>query len=246
MGRAYRDEEELLRQQAIELECQLGEVEMHREELRAMLEAVRIEQENKRRRLSVLSDITVAKPCREPLSELSADGKSRFCGICGQNVYELSAMTTAEVETLMETHPNPCVRFFRRSDGTVMTADCPDPASQPTVTRPIMALGMGATVLAITAVMAQAQVVYGEAKVNVAKTDTKTLLTVLDGWRITHGGRECPTIEALKADGALEPDQNVADPWGHRYEIRCTPSGDVVTSAGPDGRMHTLDDVRAG
>ncbi len=87
---------------------------------------------------------------------------------------------------------------------------------------------------------------YKEAQVNTSKTDTKTLLTVIDGWRVTHSGTDCPTVEALKLDKSLKPDQNVQDPWGHPYEITCTPDGDGVMSWGPDGKKGNEDDIWAG
>lgn len=50
----------------------------------------------------------------------------RFCSQCKKNVYNLSAMTPREAEALLqETNANLCTRLFRRSDGTVLTEDCP-------------------------------------------------------------------------------------------------------------------------
>ena len=87
---------------------------------------------------------------------------------------------------------------------------------------------------------------FKEAQVSTAKTDTKTLLTVIDGWRVTHSGTDCPTVEALKADKSLKQDQNTKDPWGHDYEISCGADGDAVMSWGPDGKKGTEDDIWAG
>jgi hypothetical protein len=46
----------------------------------------------------------------------------RFCTECRKNVYNLSAMTTAEVDAILASG-SPCVRFYRRADGTIVTAD---------------------------------------------------------------------------------------------------------------------------
>jgi len=81
-----------------------------------------------------------------------------------------------------------------------------------------------------------------------AKTDTKTLVQVVDTFKLNHpgAGAECPTTADLKAERALEPDQNTNDPWGRPYRIVC--SGDLygVMSSGPDGTAGTEDDVWAG
>ena len=87
---------------------------------------------------------------------------------------------------------------------------------------------------------------FKEAQVTTAKTDAKTLVNVMESWRLNHSGTECPTIEALKADKSLKPDQNVNDPWGHPYEISCSADGDGVMSWGPDGKKGSEDDVWAG
>jgi hypothetical protein len=48
----------------------------------------------------------------------------RFCPDCQKNVYNLSAMTTAEAEAFLGSAADaPCVRFRRGADGTVITAD---------------------------------------------------------------------------------------------------------------------------
>ena len=53
------------------------------------------------------------------------EGK-RFCGDCKLNVYNLSGMTKYDAENLLMTSEGRvCVRYFKRSDGTVLTADCP-------------------------------------------------------------------------------------------------------------------------
>jgi hypothetical protein len=57
---------------------------------------------------------------------MRGDDRIRFCARCRLNVYDLSAMDEAEIEELAsrEGHP-PCVRFFMRADGTVLSRDCP-------------------------------------------------------------------------------------------------------------------------
>jgi hypothetical protein len=57
---------------------------------------------------------------------MQGDDKRRFCGRCEKHVHNLSAMLPDEAEALLaESEMRVCVRFYRRSDGTVITGDCP-------------------------------------------------------------------------------------------------------------------------
>ena len=81
--------------------------------------------EHARRKLPMLNRIGVSTPCKEPWAKMQGDEKIRFCGRCEKNVYNLSAMTTAEAEAIVSGRGDLCVRLFRRPDGTVLTSDCP-------------------------------------------------------------------------------------------------------------------------
>jgi hypothetical protein len=49
----------------------------------------------------------------------------RLCAGCDRQVFNLSEMTRDEAEALLATRGiKPCVRFYRRADGTVKTTDC--------------------------------------------------------------------------------------------------------------------------
>jgi hypothetical protein len=77
------------------------------------------------RSLPVLEDIRVASPCHARWDEMTGDEQSRFCGSCKKNVYNLSAMTREAAEALVRSREGElCVRYYRRADGTVLTADC--------------------------------------------------------------------------------------------------------------------------
>src|SRR5687767_8482312 len=73
-----------------------------------------------------LGVVRVARPCPANWSEMFGDERVRFCGLCGLNVYNLSSMTADDARSLLfEREGRLCVRFYARSDGTVMTKDCP-------------------------------------------------------------------------------------------------------------------------
>ena len=73
-----------------------------------------------------LDNIRVASPCSQDWEAMNGDERKRFCGSCQLNVYNLSGMTKEEAERLiLSAEGRLCVRFFRRTDGTVLTKDCP-------------------------------------------------------------------------------------------------------------------------
>jgi hypothetical protein len=75
---------------------------------------------------SPLGHLTVAAPCSADWDEMIGNDWARFCGQCRLNVYNLSGMTKREAETLIAgAEGRLCVRFYRRSDGTILTANCP-------------------------------------------------------------------------------------------------------------------------
>jgi hypothetical protein len=76
--------------------------------------------------LGVLDTVRIASPCPVPWDDMQGDDRVRFCRHCSLNVYNLSAMTRAEAERLVTTHEGRlCGAFYRRPDGTILTADCP-------------------------------------------------------------------------------------------------------------------------
>lgn len=73
-----------------------------------------------------LESLRVASPCSASWDDMPGDDAVRYCGVCQLNVYNLSGMTRAEAETLINgSGGRLCVQLFRRADGTIMTADCP-------------------------------------------------------------------------------------------------------------------------
>jgi hypothetical protein len=77
--------------------------------------------------LPVLERLAIASPCTMSWDSMTGDEKSRHCAQCNLKVHNLSAMTREEAEALISGPDNArvCVRLYRRSDGTVMTQDCP-------------------------------------------------------------------------------------------------------------------------
>src|SRR6266571_4969318 len=73
-----------------------------------------------------LSNVSVAAPCPADWNTMIGGDRVRFCGQCQLNVYNLSAMSKDEAESLIvRTEGRLCVRFYRRKDGSILTDNCP-------------------------------------------------------------------------------------------------------------------------
>jgi hypothetical protein len=57
---------------------------------------------------------------------MKGDERVRFCDLCSLHVYNIAELTANETKSLIaNTEGRICARLFRRSDGTVITKDCP-------------------------------------------------------------------------------------------------------------------------
>jgi hypothetical protein len=81
------------------------------------------------------------------------DERVRVCNGCEKQVFNLSEMTRAEAEALLATRGiKPCVRFYRRADGTILTADCAPGARR---SRRLAVVAAGTAMLSSPAAMAE-------------------------------------------------------------------------------------------
>ena len=73
-----------------------------------------------------LANLRLGFACKERWEDMVGDDRVRACRGCNRDVFNLSAMTRDEAEAVLAARGlTPCVRFYRRPDGTVMTTDCP-------------------------------------------------------------------------------------------------------------------------
>ena len=73
-----------------------------------------------------LDKIKIASPCGANWNEMIGDDRKRHCAECKLNVYNLSDMTKDEAESfLLNSEGRVCLRIYRRTDGTLITRDCP-------------------------------------------------------------------------------------------------------------------------
>lgn len=70
--------------------------------------------------------VMIAAPCPVTWESMQGDERVRHCSGCSKNVFNLSDMSDVELEQfLLANGANQCVRLFRRTDGKIMTDNCP-------------------------------------------------------------------------------------------------------------------------
>jgi hypothetical protein len=75
------------------------------------------------RRTDLLERIRIPKPCEADWDSMAGNDQVRFCGHCSLSVHNLSVMTRGEARRLVrESGGRLCVRYYRRPDGSLLTA----------------------------------------------------------------------------------------------------------------------------
>jgi cytochrome c-type biogenesis protein CcmE len=122
---ALEDRRALLQRELEDLDATSHDLLARRALCEAELASVRAALDGAHRTLPLLDRLQVASPCHVSWGAMQGDARVRFCGVCGKNVFNLSAMSRAEAEALLRREAGICARMYRRTDGTVLTADCP-------------------------------------------------------------------------------------------------------------------------
>ncbi len=75
---------------------------------------------------SLLDGLAIAAPCTVSWDSMSGDDRVRHCSGCSKNVYNISDMTRNEANEFLRINGStPCMTFYRRKDGTILTDNCP-------------------------------------------------------------------------------------------------------------------------
>lgn len=70
--------------------------------------------------------LRIATPCPVSWEQMSGDNRVRFCDQCQLKVYNITALSRAEAQSLIASSEGRlCARIYRRADGTILTSDCP-------------------------------------------------------------------------------------------------------------------------
>ena len=89
-------------------------------EARRLVEDARV-----RVRSSILDNVRTASHCTASWDDMVGDDQIRRCAGCDKDVFNLSHMTREDAERLIQaTSGKLCARYYRRADGTILTADC--------------------------------------------------------------------------------------------------------------------------
>ncbi len=81
------------------------------------------------------------------------------------------------------------------------------------------------------------------ADLKLAKTACNTIRDATIQWKAVHSGEDCPTIDQLKKEKILDTGFSVKDPWGVPFKLACDTDEITCTSAGPDRKDSTDDDI---
>jgi hypothetical protein len=75
--------------------------------------------------------IEVEKPCPKDWNRMRGSDEKRFCDHCNRDVYDLGALSEADVQNLLcEQAGKLCVRFTRLADGKIQTLDYCQPSGR--------------------------------------------------------------------------------------------------------------------
>ena len=69
--------------------------------------------------------LRISRPCPIDWTAEGRDPGGSFCDRCRKTVHDVEAMSGAEVETLLDSAEEVCVRLARLPDGTILTRDHP-------------------------------------------------------------------------------------------------------------------------
>jgi Carboxypeptidase regulatory-like domain len=71
-------------------------------------------------------EIRIASPCSADWNRMAGNERVRYCPDCNLNVYNFSEMPDADIESILTRRDGRlCARFYQRSDGTMLTHNCP-------------------------------------------------------------------------------------------------------------------------
>jgi general secretion pathway protein G len=99
---------------------------------------------------------------------------------------------------------------------------------------------IGVLTAAISIGVLQAQ---KRANLGAAKTACSTVRQATMQWKAVNPGADCPTVAQLKTEKDLDTGFNLKDPWNNLYQLNCDSDEITCTSAGPDRKEGTEDDI---
>ena len=84
----------------------------------------------------------------------------------------------------------------------------------------------------------------GEDAETSSRSDANQIQIAAQNFRTQHS-EGCPTLSQLEEEHFLDRSAREDDAWGSRFRVRCDGDAVSVSSAGPDGKANSPDDIRA-
>jgi general secretion pathway protein G len=81
------------------------------------------------------------------------------------------------------------------------------------------------------------------ADIGTAKTACSSVKSATILWRNAHPDQDCPTVDQLKKEKFLDTGFLAKDSWGNPYKVACDADDITCTTAGPDRKEGTEDDI---
>ncbi len=162
----------------------------------------------KRRSLPLLQKMYVASPCNVPWDSMRGDDRVRHCGSCDKNVYDLSSLSTEDAEKLLA-GGDVCAQFYRRDDGTILTADCPVGVAKKRKTRRKVAV-LAATIASTLAAGAMAANA-------VSRREESDSFEVVDG-RFGHSTSQTLNVQVTTKPPVVRPEVDSPPQQPHAAE----------------------------
>lgn len=220
---SYRDDVQALHDRKEALERQLAAIRARQretEQLSKEADAIAKELEHtyarintskgaSKRSLPLLQRIYVASPCNVPWESMQGDDHVRHCASCDKEVFDLSSLTRDEAEKLLiEKKGKLCAQYYRRADGTVLTADCSVGVAKKKKARRKAAVVAGAFAAAAAGAIAGAFAMREEREEGCAMVSQPEATPAELPTTVTNANRAAPPDEGLsqmRGDVAFEP-----------------------------------------
>jgi general secretion pathway protein G len=81
------------------------------------------------------------------------------------------------------------------------------------------------------------------ADVGTAKTACSSVKSATLLWKNAHPDLDCPTVEQLKKERFLDTGFTPKDAWGNPFKVACDTDEITCSTAGPDRKEGTADDI---
>jgi hypothetical protein len=162
-------------------------------------------------KVPVLSGVRVASPCTvdwATMAPIDSGEQVRHCGSCKKNVYNLSSMTREEAETLLRAKEGRlCVRYFQRTDGTILLKDCAIGITQKRKRR-VLAAGIAAMLGGgvFAAIRLSRGAAIAPARIDIAPAAELTSSSVAIPEHLPPLPELQPDVVEVKGDVGIDPD----------------------------------------